>query len=501
MIAALFLALVAPSDPPRQEVSQAGARQVLLGDDSLAGQAPLALVWPGAVALMVERDATETVVRFDRALPDAAIDAFRRAAGDDLARLNWNDDTLVLASAQGRTMIVEPMRDRLLVRFAAAVAVADSVADDGALERELAIAAADSASGYPGRARRRLAAMDGADPRVARALADLDVAQGMRGRAARRYRDLGAGDPMAAAAMRDSGGEAQVAGLYRSGSGFSQGEATARLSLPIGDATMLSAAARHADTRADAVVGREAIRRDVAVGRTLGEISVQTAPGATLRFDIAAVFDFTDPMVGFAGRMFVGSAEREVRLLAAWRQPDVSTAEAALLGGRVDRLGGGIGLRLGPAVSLSGDVAWNGYGLAGEGLRATSITLAAGVDYIVRRREPTLSLLYRLDAEYVDRLDLRGFGPAALPLIDRENHTVQALVGQSLGNIRLAAAGGWTFDRFGGDGPTAALTAAALLPDGWRADLGAGVSSVSRPNLPGTQLFVRGALARALGRP
>lgn len=486
---ALFLILAAATASPQ---SAPAARQ--------QETAPLELVWTGPVSLAIEDDGAEVVVRYDRPLPGDTVAAFRAGAGEDLGRLVWNDDSLVMAAAPGRRLSVTRAADRLLVRFRPETPAGEATGDP--VDYTLAQAGADTAAGYPGRARgrlQRLEAQHPRDPHVQRALADLDAATGQRRRAARRYRALEATDPAAMTVRRDANGEAGVSVASRSGSGFSQLEGIAKASVPVSDAASVTGAIRHVRTRSDVVVTPAGVAADVRSDRTLGEANVILAPSPVLRFDMAAVFDFTDPHVSFGGKLYFGSAERELRVLAAYQVPDVSSAEAALLGGRLDRLGGGATLRLAPAVSVQVDAAFNAYHLAREGRQATSITVAGGLDYIVRRREPTLSLLYRLDAEYVDRIDLRADGLPALPLVDRENHTMQALVGQSLGNVRLAAAGGWTFDRFGGNGPTGAATAAASIRSGWRAEMSAGVSSISRPNLPGSQLFMRGSLARSLG--
>lgn len=145
----------------------------------------------------------------------------------------------------------------------------------------------------------------------------------------------------------------------------------------------------------------------------------------------------------------------------------------------------------------------DGYGIAGSGTRSEAIFVSASAEVLLRRRSPTLSAVYQIDAEYLQREDLRGTGMAFIPLTDRENHTVQLASSFSLAKVQVTAAGGWTYERFAGStGPTANISAAAFLGTSWRLEGSAGISSISRPGVPGAQgLFFRVALTRFLGRP
>ena len=129
------------------------------------------------------------------------------------------------------------------------------------------------------------------------------------------------------------------------------------------------------------------------------------------------------------------------------------------------------------------------------------MTLAGGIDYLIRRRYPLLGLSYRVEAEYVQNSGLDAAGTPLIPLADRENHTVQAMLGEALGEVQVTGLAGWTVDRFGGDGPNASLGLAAPIGLVWRVEASGGLTSVSRPGFSGQQLFGRAVLTRSLGAP
>ncbi len=466
----------------------------------------LTLDWPAQTILSMEADGGETIMRFDR-VPDAvSLEAFRRAAGTDLTRMYWNDTSMVIRPAPGRTFVPNLQGTRLSIRIVRDAPVGSDVVTEP-LDYSLARAAAESASGYPGRARQMLLTLARSlpdDPQLTRTMADMDASRGATLRAARRYRSLNATDAYASRTIRAAGGEVSAIVAARDGGGFGQVEASVRATVPVAAApngldTVVGGAIRQVRTRADAVVARDGnirtLRRHIALAEVTGSIG-----DATTRLELLGAGNLSQTRVGLAARLLRGPVEREWRLAAAYHLPDVLTAEQVLLGGYVDRWGGGVTWRSSPAVQVQGDIVRTLYGLTREGILATSTVVTGGVDATVRRLNPALTLLYRLEAEYVDRLDQRANGLAALPLADRENHTVQALVAEQLGPWRLVAAAGWTFDRFGGSGPTAALTAAGFIGDAWQAEATGGVSSIRRPNLAGTQLFARVGLRRSMGR-
>jgi hypothetical protein len=270
---------------------------------------------------------------------------------------------------------------------------------------------------------------------------------------------------------------------------------------PVGDVASVALAIRDVRTRADVVATALGARGPVSPGRVVGEAGVTAVVLPTLRIELLSAAELVETRVGVSGRFVLGPIEREGRLWAAWHMPDLLTAEQALYGGYTDRMGIGGTLRLSASTTIQLDSAINRYALGGQDRRARSVTLAAAVDQILRRRGPLVSIGYRLDAEYVGRLDRVVGNLPALALADRENHTASVLVGEGFGPVYLGGNAGWTYDRFGSNGPTAALVATADLPAGWRAEASGGVSSITRPGFPGTTLQLRGGLTRALGRP
>ncbi|KQU57218.1 hypothetical protein ASG67_17370 [Sphingomonas sp. Leaf339] len=465
----------------------------------------LVLDWPADAALSMETDGAETIVRFGRGPDAAALDAFRQRAGADLGRMEWNDTSMVIRPAPNRRFVSTVAGDRLTIRVIRDAPIAMTVPAEP-LDYALAQAAADAAAGYPGRSRRRLMTLDRqapGDPQVARALADADTARGATARAAVRYRTLGATDTVARRTIRAAAGEMATVATVRDGRGFTQAEASLRVAVPVllsptGTDVVIGGAVRRFQTSADAVVTSAGTIRSLRRGTLFADVTGSIGNAAT-RLELQGAVNLTDTRAGLGGRLVVGPAEREGRVIGGWHLPDVSTAEQALLGGYIDRWGAGGTLRLSPALSVQGDAVRTFYGLGREGTLARTTVVTGGFDATVRRMKPAMTLLYRLEAEYVDRLVRRPGGALSLPLVDRENHTVQALIAEQLGAWRIAGAAGWTFDRFGGNGPTATLTVAGYLDDAWQIEAAGGVSSVQRPNLVGTQVFARAGIKYSMG--
>lgn len=486
-------------------VPAAGQMPDAAPDGSVATTTELVLDWPTDAALSMETDGTETIVRFARGPDGSALDAFRRRAGADLGRMEWNDTSMVIRPAPGRRFVSTVAGDRLTIRVIRDASIA-TITPVEPVDYALAQTAADAAAGYPGRSRRRLTTLDRqapGDPQVARALADADTARGATARAAVRYRTLGATDTIARRTIRAAGGEMAATATVRDGRGFTQAEASLRVAVPvivspIGTDVVIGGAVRRFRTSADAVVTPAGTIRSLRRGTMFADVTGSIGNAAT-RLELQGAANLTNTRAGLAARLVVGPAEREGRIVAAWHVPDVSTAEQALLGGYVDRWGAGGTLRLSPALSVQGDAVRTSYGLGREGTLARTTVVTGGLDATVRRLKPALTLLYRLEAEYVDRLVRRPGGAMSLPLVDRENHTVQALVAEQLGAWRIAGAAGWTFDRFGGNGPTATLTVAGYIDDAWQIEAAGGVSSVQRPNLVGTQVFARAGIKYSMG--
>lgn len=331
-------------------------------------------------------------------------------------------------------------------------------------------------------------------------MADSDAAIGARLRAGRAYSMLQARDDSAGRIVRELGGTLGLTVLARDGAGFRQVDGTVRGTLPVYAEIAAEAAVRVVRTHANAVVDNTGVEHNVRQSHTMLELAARGFVGPTTRVDLVGTTWIGKGAAGMSGQLRLGPPERELRLLGSYHLPDISTAEQAVGGGFIDRVSIGGTLRLSSKAVIQADGYVNRYGLAREGVVARTVSVTGGLDYLLRRREPWLTITYRLEAEYPGRQALRPGGALALPFSDRENHTVQLASGKQFGVVQLSGSAGWTKDRFGGNGPTATINASTAIR-GWRAELATGVSSISRPNFPGRQYFLRVSLVRMLGRP
>ncbi|MFA7585442.1 MAG: hypothetical protein WCY11_04480 [Novosphingobium sp.] len=473
------------------------------------GTRELEISWPDMVHLTVEPSPYEVIVRFDRPLDEQEIARFSREAGPLLADLRWNDDSLVLRAAPGNHIEVEPATTALRVRFVAESQDAEGTPTDPAsavteaTDLELARAQADAAAGFPGLARHRLvrlAAVDPANPQVQRALADTEAAEGALPYAARRYLEQGARDRAARRVIAEADGRASGTFILRDGTGFSQWETGVEAAAQVNFGLVLGVGQRQVTTTARAVSGPGGYVARIRRTRAVASLSASLFSGPELRLTGQVTSLLDKSLTGAALRLFAGPPERQARLLASYRLPDFSTAEQSWLGGHVTRLGAGGTLRITPELVAQADAGWNGYGLAGSGVRTTSVVASGGLDYLLLRGKRTLQITYRLDAEYVRRMDLRANGIPFIPLSDRENHTVQGIFSMPLKRIQATAAAGWTWDRYGGNGPTASVGVVANPGDAWRIEASGGVSSISRAAISGRQLYLQVTVTRFFRR-
>ncbi|MCU6454546.1 hypothetical protein LPN01_10705 [Sphingomonas sp. A2-49] len=482
---ALLIALLSPGACPPPSAAGQAVPTAIRADASVTAQ----LDWPQGTDIRAEANEGEIVVRFDRPLRDAAIDAFRVAAGAAIGDLRWNDDSLVLRAAPGWTMTWQRSGSRLAVAFAPLPATAVPVADDAAI----VAVEADAAAGYPGRARRaatRLAAGAPTDPRIMRLLADAQAADGDGRAAADGYRALAADDRAARRIRAAAPGTASAGVTLRDGSDLSQAEASARVDVAIDDRLAVGGGVRRLQTRVDGR-GRH--------GATVADASVAARLDAGVRLQLIASAALDTAVTGGGARLVAGPAEAQLRVTLLRHMPDYSTAAQVLAGGYLSRALVGVTYRLTPGVVVQADAGGQRYGIAGQPGATDTIVASAGVDYLIRRQFPALGLTYRYEAEYVQRMRSGGDALPIVPLATRENHTLQGLVSGAAGEVQLTALAGWTVDRFGGDGPTASVGIAAPIGIGWRVEGSGGVTSIARAGFSGRQLFARAQLTRNLG--
>jgi hypothetical protein len=469
------------------------------------------LTWSRDVHLQVEQADYDLIVRFDQPITDDQLKDFAKAAGDDLADLRWNDNSLVLRAASGRRLEAVAQGRILHVSFlpdqppmsapppAAQLQIAD-------IDMELAIARAqaDAAAGYPDQARRRLAPLAAAHPddrRLQRLLADMEVAEGALALGANRYRNLAADDPFARQTIAESGGNVMAAVTARGGKVFWQLESGINGMVPVGERVSAGAGLRWFRSKADTVYGPTGLLSNRTSRSAIGDLFATINLGAVSRIELQGSAQLDAKVFGGGARLFAGPPEKQGRLVLAYHLPDLAIPEQSTFGGHISRAGVGGTMRLTPELMAQADGAWNGYGLSGTGVRTRSFSVTGGLDYLLLRGSPSLAVSYRLDAEYVRRTDLRANGLAYIPLSDRENHSFQLVSGMSWTRWQLTGAAGWTFDRKGKtDGPTANVSGTGRLGAGWRLQASGGVSSISRPGISGRQLYLRVALTRYLGR-
>ncbi|SDD49761.1 hypothetical protein SAMN05444678_11463 [Sphingomonas sp. YR710] len=512
MLLALGAAGIAAPAPASPRLPLGDIRNLADSDDvtssapvtgSSSSSSEVVLRWSSPVSVKLETRDNEIVARFDHPLPPDQIRAMQHAVGDRIGRFEWNENSFLLQAAAGDTASAEVCDNGVRLIFAKLIEQPASPAvDPAAKDFALASAAANQAAGYPNRARAQLLGLVRQyprDPGVERALADSDAAIGARLRAGRAYLMLRAQDDDAGRIVRELGGAIGVTVLARDGTGFRQIDGTVRGTLPIYAEVAAEAAIRVVRTHADPVIDSTGIGHEVRESHTMLELAARGFVGPTTRVDLVGATWIGRGSAGLSGQLRLGPPERELRLLGAYHLPDISTAEQAVGGGFINRISIGGTLRLSSKAVIQADGYINRYGLAGEGVVARTVSVTGGLDYLLRRREPWLTLTYRLEAEYPGRLTLRPGGALALPFSNRENHTVQLATGKRFGIVQLGGSAGWTKDRFGGSGPTATINASTAY-HGWRAELATGVSSISRPDFPGRQYFLRVSFTRALGR-
>ncbi len=473
--------------------------EAIFADHRIVADGEPRLVWPRGAVLTLERGEGEVIVRSDQPPSVDAIAMFQERAGEAFGDLRWNDVSLVLRPASGWSMDARLVGPMLIVAFQRLPRdETPGGPDTGASELAHAVIEADLAAGYPGRGRREaqaLLARDPADRRAARLLADSRVLDNDIAGAGRDYRAQGATDRAAQRVMAAAGGTASAGLVAREGGDLAQLEASVRADVPVAATVGIGVGVRHLESRVDTPAGQREARANVV------DAALAVALSDAVRLQLLASAALDDGVTGGGARITYGPAEAQLRVTLTRHMPDYVTPAQVLAGGYLSRAAIGGVYRLGSGLVAQGDVGVNRYGLADRRGTSDTVTLAGGIDYLIRRRYPLLGLSYRVEAEYVQNSTLDAAGTPLIPLADRENHTVQAMLGEALGEVQVTGLAGWTVDRFGGDGPNASLGLTAPLGLVWRVEASGGLTSVSRPGFSGQQLFGRAVLTRSLGSP
>ncbi|MEQ8395812.1 tetratricopeptide repeat protein [Thalassobaculum sp.] len=149
----------------------------------------------------------------------------------------------------------------------------------------------------------------------------------------------------------------------------------------------------------------------------------------------------------------------EWRLEAAIQEPEKDYIEGLIDGAARDHIGGTITHVPTDTLSLSGGMALNRY-TQDDHHAGSSVEFTGEARMVVYAKWPFISIGYRLDAEYFTNSDKAvaadGTEFERLPLSSREAHTLDTGVEAKLTDyLRGRAAGGYTYDRLNGHGPSA----------------------------------------------
>lgn len=466
------------------------------------------LQWPRNTNLRVEEHEDELIVYFDQPVNEASVARFQAEAGAYVQSLRWNDQSLLLRPSAGVRASALAAKNSVSVAFANNAAVnaltADEQQSDGSDARDVAMVAirADLASGFVGSARRQaeaLAARYPDDRDVIRLMADTQAVDGDYRAAARHYRETGGTDLSARRTMALAPGSVSVAASIRDSEDFTQTELVASGNLVMSDTVAVAGTMRRIDTEATAAVVRDLLVADVDAGATVAGLALTARIAPQLQVDFSGDYWLDSSVAGGGVRLVYGSSDTQVRLGYAHHVPDFSFAEQALAGGFLSQATVGASAQILPELRGRLDLGWRRYGIAGFSNAGETITAAGRLDYVLLRRPVTLTIGYRLDAEYVQNLSVAPNGLARLPLANRENHTVEAFASGNLGPVLFTTGAGWTVDRYGGSGPNASVAAGLPVGTNWQIDAGLGLTSISRPGFPDRQTFGRLAVRRALG--
>jgi hypothetical protein len=155
--------------------------------------------------------------------------------------------------------------------------------------------------------------------------------------------------------------------------------------------------------------------------------------------------------------------EHVLRFGGHWREPAYSLLEGVVVGGRRSRVFTEAEKRLSRRwlASMGGGI--NSYGLDGQdGQLASSATVNASLTYIVNEGDPSITVGYLLDAEYVidNKFFTDSFGSRFHPmsLASREVHSLLASFERPLTDyLSWSATGGYSWDRRNKGAPFASL--------------------------------------------
>ena len=480
-------------DPRVFDQDKDGTNAVFAGTDTSA-----TLVWPRGTKLAIEQSGNEIIVRSNRAIDEQSLAALQAAAASRIADLRWNDTTVLLIMAPDAGATVTINRNILNLDWLAPVAPIPAMAagqqdmTSDERERQMLAVQVDLASGFPETARRKALALTQANPDdldMWRLLADCEAATQDYTAAAQHYRKAKATDRQARRIIALSRGAASLATSFRGNADFQQIELIAKVRMPVSGTVQVA-------VQAQKTISSVAQTQPSSAAGDIVEIETSIKLAPRLQADFSGATWLDESITGGKARLIYGDTQASIYVHIARNLPDLTFANQARLGGYLHQWGAGGKLQLSSTMQVHAEYARRVYGIARQSAGTTDL-LAGGATLLVLRK-PQLTLAYQFDAEYVKRL--ANLPPAlALPLGNRENHSLLAYWNAAVGPLAITSGLGWTLDRYGGNGPNASVAMNLPLGYHWQLAANGGLSSISRTGFPQSQGFARVSVVRALG--
>lgn len=450
------------------------------------------MIWPRGTHLELAQLGREVVVRADRDFDSARLEAFSRQFEQGLADMRWNDRSILLRASEGfelRPKLRGTTLDVTLVKVTPPPTPTPHQ-EPTPREGDIIQVRVELATGFTLSASKRAQALLLAYPnnlQIKRLVGDCEATLRRYQQAKRYYLAVDADDLPAKRVMALAGGTIAASASARDTSDFHQREVAVRGQMPATEGISVRGGLT-------ATTSRAASQKTSATAMLL-EAGASATISGELQLDVAATTWLDEGVTGASLRLSYGSVQDNYYLQASYKSPSVALPIQAFHRGSLSLFGVGAAQRLSPRARVFVDVAKRAYQINHQMMDST-LALNGGFDLLLRR-QPGITLAYRLDAEYA--LEERQAAPDWERLGSRENHTGLISISFPIGTLAMTAAAGWTKDRFGGDGPNTSFAISSPLGVLWQLDLNAGLSSISRPGYSGTQRYGRIEITRALG--
>ncbi|HYH38322.1 MAG TPA: tetratricopeptide repeat protein [Azospirillum sp.] len=456
--------------------------QMRIAAERQEAAASLVLSWPGAVKAEHAQDGRELTLRFSKPIGDARVDTIAERLSGWVDGVQYGYDSLLLVLAPDVAARVGTGRDGIRVAFAPAPRAAAPSDEDQTAERRLDYfrAVTMMEDGRVGAARTLLGTMlerDPADREAVDLLAQVAERQGRWREAVALYGralDLSPDNKPALDArkrlLREYGDQtrldfdlfqvkdADVQRITRMTNNREVG-GNSTLRTTVEHRTLDVGQARRADGRVEPFHGQ----------RVRGELSLLRDWDS---LDQSRISLFAAPRTLGAGLGHdLRDATGQTRFSIGLSEPTYAFVEGIVSAGRRDRLSVLREQRISERWGATLGGALNRYGLSGRADLARSASVEGSLRHTFWVERPIASLVYVLDAEYLnrraERFDPSGNRYVPLPVARREVHSLQVAVEDSYDSgFRYALQAGWSYDRFNKGGPFAAGTVGYEVLDG-----------------------------------